>query len=280
VQPRHLGLGDFTPELVPASDTQLYLRNRALPAPTPLQPSPLAEAIYDARERTLLLTFTPGTPQLTVVYPRLDSELELIVGKPNLRELLADFPLDPHRAEVRVDVGEESWLVPISFRHLPELLCEEPDGDLSFWEFVDLLSGRHAPKQETTNDANQLPQERVAPQRVFRAIRALVEEIGGLGSALGAFRVALDGPTGLKRFIARLPIRGEGDEALDRHEAWLYGQELARALRTIRFAKDAAGRYKAQAIAEFVAEVEAKLKKIEPKGAQARALVRFYGETR
>ncbi len=281
VRPGHVSLAALSAELVPAPVEQLYLQNRAAPAPAASEDSPLEEVFYDVAARALVMSFRPGTRRVKVVYPTPTSETELISGEPRLREQLAEFALDRHSAEVRVEVGEESWLAPIAFRGLSALSCEEPEGELGFWHFVDHLSGRDSRPVDAGADIADpyaLPEERVAPQRVFRAVRALCDEIGRPGPGLGAFIVALEGPMGLRRFADRLPAGpAPGDElALDPTEAWLYGQELMRALRAIRFDKDPAGRFKAQAVKGFLADLRARLEKVAPKSAYVKTLDRFY----
>jgi hypothetical protein len=149
-------------------------------------------------------------------------------------------------------------LVPIAFRHLPELVCDE-----------DLRSA-------TTLEADELPLDAAGPGQVFRSIATLIDDIKHAGVSLGAFAVAMRGPNGLARFAERWTIEAQSDDGIDRSEAWLYGQELARALRQLRFGKDASGRYREREIKTFLTTLEARLNAIAARAAYVKSIDRFY----
>ncbi len=258
VRAGHLMIEALAPELVPAPVEQLYLQNRPLPAPQAQHLCPLESAIYDARTRTLQLSFRPGTRTLNVMYQSGEQELELIEGEPHLNESFPDFPLDRHSSELTVSVQDDRWLVPIAFHHLAELVCDEDA------------------RTAAASNADELPQDGPAPGHVFRSIAALIDEIKHAGVSLGAFSVAMRGPNGLLRFAERWTIEAQADDGVDRSEAWLYGQELARALRQLRFGKDASGRHRERELKAFLTTLEARLNAIAARAAYVKSIDRFY----
>lgn len=279
VHPGHLTLQSLAPELAPAPVDQLYMQNRPVPASAPAERSPLQDAIYDAETRTLSLAFAPGASSVSVVYQTIDDELEIVSGSPHLHHQLPSFPLDHHSSELRVDVGEQSWLVPIAFRHLPRLRCEEPEETLAFWPFVHLLSGRvDVDARQATSDT-ELPLDRASAQRVFRAVAVLADGLAAGGPSLGAFEVALDGPTGLRRFAARW-LEEVQDDSLGKDESWLYGEELARTLAAINFGRGAAAEHKRGVIDALLVDLRARLDKLAPRAPYVKGLRRLYRDGR
>lgn len=277
---KELSLPDLNDELIPCPPECLYLQASTFPTVEPVADSGLEDAVFDAERRSLTLNWQTSRVQRRVIYARSAEQEETIFDDTcAMQNVIPDFELDRACAEVRVvnpRAGERSVPVPIRVIHMAQLLAEEPAGELTFSDLVQLRAGGFFQRPvETDVTDSEIAWGELGPTTVFRALEALVAEVDGAGASLGAFDVALNGPLGVRRFAERL-LHAEVDPQLRASEAWVYGHELVRALMALEFADDQLGRTKRAAVSAFISELTHRLALFAPTGPATAVLKKFY----
>jgi hypothetical protein len=253
----HYHLGLLCEELVWVPREQVTLRGRSY---TVLAPSParwVDDAVFDARERCVRVTWRPSAPRLMLCYPTTDRRI-LLDSVPGTESVFDEFDLDPVCCELEVTdpVARATARVPLRIEHALDLPVAGITGELDLQELLLLHAGRYTPvgiaaRRAATaaagGDASSVTASifgtALSPREVFRALLSIGAELARAPS-IGAFQAQLRGPWGVCRLAERIveaPERGE----LMRAEAWIYAQELARVLERVTFDGDPTGGDKA-----------------------------------
>lgn len=252
----HYHLGLLCDGLVWVPRQQVTLHGRSY---TALAPSParwVDDAVFDARERRVRVTWRPGAPRLMLSYPTADRRI-LLDSVPATASVFDEFDLDPVCCELEVTDPEArvTARVPLRIEHVLDLPVAGITGELDLQELLLLHAGRYTPAgiaarraaaaaaRDASSDTASVFGTALSPREVFRALLSIGAELVRAPS-LGAFQAQLRGPWGVCRLAERIveaPERGE----LMRAEAWIYAQELARVLKRVTFDGDPTGSDKA-----------------------------------
>jgi hypothetical protein len=291
VLPGTLHLPDLCPRLVPCPLDQVSLRPRAYE----VGPAPpgrfVRDAVYDAASRVLRVEFEDAAPALRVVYPAPGKAVSVLDGVPQRTVEVRDVELHPACCEIEVTdkASGISSRVPLRVVQVIELPVGGLAAPLNFEELVLLHAGRYSvqglqERRDRRGDgdgageggAGALLGEGATPRDVFRAFLAMAETLADPDASLSAFQADLEGPWGVRAFGQKL-LEAAGDGIIAT-EAWLYGQELLRALGSVANEGDPAREDKQRSLAAVVAGLATGLSKLAPHGPWADALHRFYGD--
>jgi hypothetical protein len=277
VAPGALNLGHLCPALVPVPRTQVELAGSAFVAPPPSPARWVEDAVFDAARGELRVLWARNAREVLLTYPRPDAPVQLLRGRPAAETRFEGFTL--HRAccelEIRALETGGTARVPLRVENVVALPVEGLPAELNLEELVLLYAGRYsasglAARRQAAGDAvtdgtgaESLFGDSLSPREIFRALLALGADLGDQSTSLSAFHVAIDGPFGVRRLADRILDAPETGR-LTRSEAWIYGQELVRLLRSTPFDRDPVGPQKKAVLQALVQDVRARLVELAP----------------
>jgi len=281
-------LSDLCPGLVPVPADIAVLYDREFPDVAPNPARFVEDAIYDAAERRLTVTWTERAPRLELLYPIPGSALSLFVGRPSGPLEVDDFNLMPTCAELSVSKGEVEGRVPIRVVHIVDLGTTGMTNSLTLEELVGLHAGRYSAEglsnlragSSAAADAAVDPGTVLSlrPREIFRAFFSIAKELGDPEATLGSFEVQLLGRAGVAELLDRI-LEGPESGSLGSEEAWFYGQELRRCLLVLDLGKGPVQHAKQDLLDEFLRGRAKRLKRLAPRGKANGAIRRFYARS-
>jgi hypothetical protein len=267
-----LPLAELAPDLVRPPDDGFFFQEAELPPARQVPPPPATGCSYDARARTLRLAWRAGVRGAKAIYSHPGGDVTLAEGSPGLETLVRDFEVDRLSADVTIQQGEHVWLLPISIANLAYLPADEGARPATLRAWVAHHLGGRGAREENDADGNAPEALTTPPRDVFAALDAVRAQLEGAGASLGEVDVALSGPFGCRALAQLL----ESDQGLLRAEAWFYGQELVRMLRSVRSDDSGAERLRRRALAQVIEELARAFDAGAPKEEAVAAAQRFY----
>lgn len=282
----HHHLTKLCPRLVPCPLEAVALHDRSFPK---LEEGPerwVEDVCYDAATQTLSVTWRSGVPELVIAYPVEDPPLQVFEGRPGDTTDITDFQLRPGCSELIVLIDGREGRVPIRIMNIVDLPGGSFSDELSFEDLVALHAGKlsieglHARREATSRASDDMPEGNgwdasFGPKDVFRAIFSLAQQLSRQDMSLGAFQYALEGEASVQA-MGECLLAAHDAGRLGRGETWLYGMELMRTMRELRFPDEPIELEKKAQLATVLGELNTKLNKLKPKAAGNKVLLRFY----
>lgn len=286
-------LTDLAPQLVLAPN-DLELEERQFPELGPNHALAIEDAVHDPAARTLVITWSEAASLLPTW--RLTYNDQLLAEEstaPNETIRCDDFVLHPASAEVQLNVDGNVYAAPIRVTDLVALPAGPGGRGLGLEELLMLMGRRIGTERavqiankrsSADNDDSELAAflgEGFGPDDVFRAWRALAEELSDPAVSLPSFRLQLEGAMGAAAIWSAMLHAASSSQSLQPVEAWFYGAELQRFLSRVEIADGYERSAKLEMLGLFRERVGRDMSALEFEGKASpwvQKIRSFYGE--
>lgn len=281
---------DFLPALVAAPPTEVDLSERPAIVPSVDYSAWIADAVHDAKERTLTIEWSTEGPDglgtWTLGYA--GKQIARGDGPREAPIVIEDFVLEAGSAELVFTTAECDWSIPIRVLDMSALPAAPGLPGFGLREMLALLGRRVGAERMKTLGVERGPAavgslleavfgDGFGATDVFRAWWGIAEDLHN-AVTVPAFRQLIDGPMGARAVWSLL--RAEGERLSD-DEKWVYGCELRRELGKVEIPPGADAEAKRELLDAFYADLTRDLALLGAEAKERNAwmpgVMAFYG---